>query len=100
MTKEQPAAERPVNREKFPLGFRAKLLLAMMLVVVGISVTTLFITQRQVQARYELNLRNQFDQQITYFISLQESRLGNIKEQCLKLSGLVRLIARFKELGN
>jgi class 3 adenylate cyclase len=75
------------------LSFRAKLVLAMMLVVAGVSIATLFVTQQRVQANYERMFRRQFDWQIHYFISLQDTRLSAVKEQCQKLSSSVRLIA-------
>ena len=56
------------------LSFRAKLVLAMMLVVAGVSIATLFVTQQRVQANYERMFRRQFDWQIHYFTSLQEAR--------------------------
>jgi class 3 adenylate cyclase len=79
------------------LSFRTKLLLAMTLVVTGVSLTILVFTQRRLQENYERNLRRQFDQQIAYFQALQETRLENIKQQCLNLSQLVRLIAALRE---
>src|ERR1043165_4587036 len=75
------------------LTFRTKLLLAMAFVVVGVSAATLLVTQHRVQANYERMFRKQFERQITYFTTLQEARLGAIKEQCLKFSQSVRLIA-------
>jgi hypothetical protein len=42
------------------LSFRSKLLLAMMLVVAGVSVTTLLVTQRRVQADHDRTFRTQF----------------------------------------
>ena len=74
------------------LSFRLKLVLAMMLVVAGVSVTTLFITQRRVQVTYEKTFRNQFERQINYFTSLQEARLGTVKEQCSRLAQSPQLI--------
>ena len=79
------------------LTFRTKLLLAMMLVVAGVSVATLLVTQRRVQANYERMFRHQFERQIGYFTALQDARLGSIKEQCLKLTQSVRLIALMRE---
>jgi class 3 adenylate cyclase len=79
------------------LSFRLKLVLAMMLVVAGVSVTTLFITQRRVQVTYEKTFRNQFERQINYFTSLQETRLGAVKEQCLKLSQSPVLISALQQ---
>src|SRR5438046_3076420 len=79
------------------LTFRTKLLLAMMLVVAGVSVATLSVTQRRVQANYERMFRSQFERQIGYFTSLQDARLGSVKEHCLALSQSVRIIAEMKE---
>src|SRR5215475_7139865 len=79
------------------LSFRTKLVLAMMLVVAGVSVATLFVTQRRVQANYERMFRKQFDWQINYFTSVQEARLDVVKGQCLKLSQTVRLISAMNE---
>ncbi|HXU75265.1 MAG TPA: adenylate/guanylate cyclase domain-containing protein [Methylomirabilota bacterium] len=79
------------------LSFRLKLVLAMMLAVAGVSTTTLFVTERRVQAYYEQMFRAQFQRQISYFTSLQEARLGVVREQCLKLTQSVRLIAALKE---
>ncbi len=69
----------------------------MMLVVAGVSTVTLLETQQRVQANYERMFRKQFDWQISYFTSLQETRLSAVKEQCLKLSQSVRLIAAMNE---
>lgn len=69
----------------------------MMLVVVGVSTLTLLETQQRVQANYDRMFRKQFDWQINYFTSLQDARLSAVKEQCLKLSQSVRLIAAMNE---
>ena len=79
------------------LSFRTKLLLAMMLVVAGVSLAALLVTQRRVQANYDRMFRSQFDRQVSYFTSLQDARLGQVKEQCLTLSQSVRIIAALKE---
>src|SRR5438552_7846432 len=79
------------------LSFRFKLVLAMMLVVAGVSVTTLLITQRRVQATYQRTFRNQFERQINYFVGLQETRLAAVKEQCLKLSQSVPLLTALEQ---
>ena len=75
------------------LTFRTKLLLAMAFVVAGVSLATLLVTQQRVQVNHERMFRKQFERQIGYFTALQDARLGAIKEQCLKLSQSVRLIA-------
>src|SRR6476646_8283604 len=77
--------------------FRFKLLLAMMFVVTGVCVATLLVAQRRVQKNYERMFRNQFERQIGYFTASQDARLGNIKEQCLKISQNVRIVAMMGE---
>src|SRR6185295_3284699 len=79
------------------LSFRTKLLLAMMLVVAGVSVAALLVTQRRVQANYDRMFRSQFERQVGYFTGLQEARLGSVKGQCLTLSQSVRIIAAMQE---
>jgi class 3 adenylate cyclase len=74
-------------------GFKLKLLLAMMLVVGGVSVSTLIITQRHVQATYQRLYSAQFNRQIAYFLSLQESRLSSVKDLSLSLSSNAQMIA-------
>jgi class 3 adenylate cyclase len=77
--------------------FRTKMLLAMMLVVAGVSAATLFVTQHRVQQNYERMFRTQFQRQVSYFTSLQEARLGAVKEQCLKLAQSVRFVSAMNE---
>jgi class 3 adenylate cyclase len=68
------------------VSFRTKLLLAMMVVVAGVSGTTLYVLQQRVQANYARLFRTQFERQLGFFIALQDSRLEKVKEQTLKLS--------------
>ena len=80
-------------------SFRLKLLLAMTLVVAAFSVTTMFVTQRQVQTNHDRALRQDFERQIAYFTTLQETRLANVSERCLKLCQNVRVVALLSEPG-
>src|SRR5437899_145640 len=68
------------------MSFRTKLLLAMMVVVAGVSGTTLYVLQQRVQANYERVFRKQFERQLGFFVTLQEARLEKVKEQTLKLA--------------
>lgn len=68
------------------LSFRLKLLLAMSAVVAGGGLTTLVITQRQVQATFERLYEQQFRRQIEYFSALQDARLAASRELSLKLA--------------
>jgi class 3 adenylate cyclase len=79
------------------LSFRLKLLLAMLVIVAGVTLTTLWLTQRRVQASYERMFRQHFENQIAYFNSLREARLATVKDQCLRLSQSVRLIGIMAE---
>ena len=75
------------------LSFRFKLLLAMMLVVGGVSGMTLYLTQKRVQAAYEKLFKDKLDAQITYVPREQELRIGNIKKECERLAKSVRIRA-------
>lgn len=79
------------------LSFRFKLLLAMMVVVGGVSGVTLFLTQKSVQAAYEKLFREKLDDQITYIPREQEQRIGKIKEECARLARLPRILALLDE---
>src|SRR5215471_12007902 len=78
------------------LTFRLKLLLAMMLVVGGVSASTLIVTQRHVQATYQRMYGAQFERQLTYFLSLQESRLSSVRDWSLNLSSNAQILAALK----
>jgi class 3 adenylate cyclase len=72
-------------------SFRLKLLLAMMFVVAGVTGATLFVTERRVQASYARLSGDQFASQVQFFTSMQESRLGFVKDRCRELVQSVRL---------
>ena len=76
------------------LSFRFKLLLAMMLVVGGVSGMTLYLTQERVQAAYEKLFKEKLDAQITYVPREQDLRIGKIKKECERLAKSVRIRAK------
>jgi class 3 adenylate cyclase len=78
------------------LSFRLKLLLAMMLVVGGVSFATLVVTQRSVRDNYERMFRKQFERQLAYFTSLQDARLSPLKEMALNVCQDARYIVAMK----
>jgi class 3 adenylate cyclase len=81
-----------MHRTPMPtLSFRVKLLLAMMLVVVGITGTTLFLGERRFQVGYRALFEEQFDAQVRFFSAVQESRLAFVKQQCRELVRSVRI---------
>lgn len=79
------------------ISFRLKLLLAMMVVVAGATGTALYVSQQRVEAVYKRLFEQQSRAQIGYFTSLQEARLGAVKDQCLDLVQSVRLQAALQE---
>lgn len=68
------------------LSFRIKLLLAMMLLVAGVTGATLFITQREVRKTYLKLFQDQFEAEVNYFATQQDARLGNFKGPCESLA--------------
>lgn len=62
------------------LSFRAKLLLAMVLLVGGVSLSTLYVARLALQHSYAEALQQQFRSQIEFFGERQNSRLAEIKE--------------------
>src|SRR5579884_2471178 len=70
------------------LSFRIKLLLAMMILVMGVTGATLYVTQQKVQAAYLKLFQDNFEQEVNYFTTQQESRVSPEKEYCKKLAEL------------
>lgn len=73
------------------MSFRIKLLLAMMLVVIGVTGATLYVTHQKVQAAYLKVFENQFQAEVDYFTKQQENRLNPSKQRCLELANLPEL---------
>src|SRR5271163_1604032 len=68
------------------LSFRIKLLLAMMLLVAGVTGATLYVTQQKVQQTYLKLFQDQFETEVNYFTVQQESRLNPVKDRCQELA--------------
>src|SRR4051812_7611448 len=79
------------------LTFRLKLLLAMSAAVVVVSVATLFVSQKRVEANYQKMFRRQFENQIQFFTTIQETRLSDVQADCLKLCQSTRVVAALEE---
>jgi class 3 adenylate cyclase len=79
------------------LSFRLKLVLAMMLVVVGVTGAALLVTQQNVEATYRKLFQDRFEREVEFFSTLRESRLAAVKGTCLDLARSVRLIAAIEE---
>ncbi len=77
--------------------FRVKLLIALMLIVVTVAGATLYLAERNVQARYQESLDVQFQAQMRLFAALQDARLGVIMGKCRTLSHSVRVRAALEE---
>jgi len=81
------------------LSFRAKLLLAMMSLVVGVTTTTLLIMENQVRVSYERHFRQSFQFHLESFLLQREARLAPVKERVAELAGSSRLIAAMDNAG-
>lgn len=78
-------------------SFRVKLLIALMLIVVTVAGATLYLAERNVQARYQESLDVQFQAQMRLLAALQDARLGVIMGKCRTLSHSVRVRAALEE---
>ena len=79
------------------LGFRFKLVVAMMFIVAVVSIATFLVTQRQVEAAYSTLFKASLENQITYLPKEQEARLSYVQERCRELAESVRLQAALHE---
>jgi len=79
------------------LSFRARLALAMMLVVAAVTVATLIVTQRSFDAAYTRVSRDRFAAEADAFASVQEARLAGARTAVLGLARSVRLLAALRE---
>ena len=63
------------------LSFRIKLLLALMIVVAGVTAVALWVTQRQVGEAHDRLFREHVAAQLKYLPREQEARLGVVRAQ-------------------
>jgi len=80
-------------------NFRTKLLLAMMLLVAGVTVATLLITENQVRISYERHFQQSFGLQIESFLQEREARLAPVKERVANAAANPRVIAAMENAG-
>ncbi|HVY71381.1 MAG TPA: adenylate/guanylate cyclase domain-containing protein [Verrucomicrobiae bacterium] len=73
------------------LTFRAKLMLAMMLLVAGVTGATLYATRDRVQRAYSRLFEDQTLVQFRYFREAREARLEPVEDRCFQLSNNRRL---------
>ncbi|MEY2564072.1 MAG: hypothetical protein QOH88_2265 [Verrucomicrobiota bacterium] len=79
------------------LSFRAKLLLAMMLVVFAVTSATVYLAEENRRTNHQQLLDAQFQNRVQSFLKIQEAQSGIITEKCLALSHAVRLRAALEE---
>ncbi len=79
------------------LGFRAKLVMAMMIVVAAVTATTLVVTQRFVERSYTRISRERFAAEADAFATVQEARLAAARAAVLDVARSVRLLAALEE---
>src|SRR5437868_10410352 len=79
------------------LSFRAKLLLAMMLVVLGVTIATVYLAEKNRRANQQQVLDAQFQSRVQAFLKIQDAQAAIITEKCLALSHSVRLRAALEE---
>jgi signal transduction histidine kinase len=79
------------------LSFRAKLLLAMMLVALAITSATVYIAENDLRSNQERLLNAQFQNQVRSFLAVQDLRSGAVAEKCHDVSRSVRLRAALEE---
>src|SRR5437763_3405195 len=79
------------------LSFRAKLLLAMMLVVLAVTTATCDLAEKNRRANQQQLLDAQFQNRVQSFLKIQAAQSEAITEKCLALSHSVRLRAALEE---
>lgn len=81
------------------MSFRIKLLLAMMLLVLGVTATTLLITENQVGLSYERHFQQSFKFQLDSFLQERQARLEPIEEKVAAAAGSPRILAPMDDAG-
>ncbi|HEV2393437.1 MAG TPA: PAS domain-containing protein [Verrucomicrobiae bacterium] len=81
------------------MTFRLKLLLAMMVLVVGVTATTLLITENLVSLSYEHHFQQSFRFQVDSFLQQREARLEPIKERVSAAAASTRVFAAMENAG-
>jgi signal transduction histidine kinase len=78
-------------------GFRTRLLVAIMLVVSGVTLVALFVGQRSLVATVEEELEREFDGQLAALRQAQEIRHAALVERCRALVRKQRIRAAFED---
>src|SRR2546430_13862863 len=95
----QPNNQAIISKYSFTgtLSFRAKLLLAMMLVVLAVTTATVYLAEKNRRANQQQVLDVQFQSRVQSFLKIQEAQSEIITEKCLVISHAVRLRAALEE---
>src|SRR5438067_1519113 len=95
----QPSNQAIISKYSFTgtLSFRAKLLLAMMLVVLAVTTATVYLAEKNRRANQQQVLDAQFQSRVQSFLKIQEAQSEIITEKCLVISHAVRLRAALEE---
>lgn len=78
-------------------SFRAKLLVAMMLVVAGLTVTGLYVAQRKANSDLQRDLQRNFQADLDALHSVEELRYAALTERCRALVAKPRLHAALED---
>lgn len=78
-------------------GFRAKLLVAMMLAVFASTAAVLWVAQRRTEAEVQQNLQQEFQSRLGFLLGAQEARRAAIAERCRIMAKSVRIRASLEE---
>ena len=81
------------------MTFRLKLLLAMMLLVLGVTATTLLITENQVRRSYERHFEQSFKFQLQSFLQQRRARLEPVEQKVADNASNPRLFAPMEYAG-
>jgi signal transduction histidine kinase len=78
-------------------GFRAKLMVAMMLVVAGLTGTGLYVAQRKANADLQRDLQHNFQADLAALHSVEELRYAALAERCRALVAKPRIHAALED---
>src|SRR5512137_723312 len=92
-------ARAAARSQTFGMTFRLKLLLSMVLLLVGITGTTLLITGNQVQRSYERHFQQSSRFQVAFFLQQQEARWEPVKQRVSAAAASTRLLAAMENAG-
>lgn len=88
----------PGDEGKFPAaGFRAKLLIAMMLVVAGLTAVGLYVAQRNATGALQQNLQRDFQADLAALHNVEEIRYAALAERCRALVAKPRIHAALED---